>query len=173
MSSSDSVSEWLLGVKRGESTAAQRLWERYFDRLVHLARKKLAGAKPRTADEEDIALSAFDSFCRAARKNRFTSLKDRDGLWRLLIQMTAQKAVDQLRREARRPDGTLQTFRVPHTCRKCQGFARVAACFSNPSFRGEAPNGPGAESARPAGRSQPNVRESGLCAVDYLNWAAM
>jgi len=105
MSSSDSVSEWLLGVKRGESTAAQRLWERYFDRLVHLARKKLAGAKPRTADEEDIALSAFDSFCRAARKNRFTSLKDRDGLWRLLIQMTAQKAVDQLRREGRQKRG--------------------------------------------------------------------
>ena len=105
MSSSDSVSEWLLGVKRGESTAAQRLWERYFDRLVHEARKKLAGAKPRIADEEDIALSAFDSFCRAAKDGRFTSLKDRDGLWRLLIRMTAHKAVDQLRREGRQKRG--------------------------------------------------------------------
>ncbi len=105
MSSSGSVSEWLLGVKQGESTAAQRLWERYFDRLVHEARKKLAGARPRIVDEEDIALSAFDSFCRAAQRGRFTSLKDRDGLWRLLIRMTAQRAVDQLRREGRQKRG--------------------------------------------------------------------
>ena len=105
MSPCGSVSEWLIGVKRGESTAAQRLWERYFDRLVHLARKKLAGTKPGIGDEEDIALCAFATFCQAAKQGRFSFLKDRDGLWRLLIQITARKVVDQLRRDGRQKRG--------------------------------------------------------------------
>ena len=36
--------------------AAQRLWERYFDDLVRLARPKLGAIPRREADEEDIAL---------------------------------------------------------------------------------------------------------------------
>jgi DNA-directed RNA polymerase specialized sigma24 family protein len=97
----DSVSQWILGLQQGDSLAAQRLWERYFHRLVFLAHRKLAGARPPAADEEDIALSAFAEFCRAAQAGRFTFLKDREDLWRLLIRITAEKAVDQLRRDGR------------------------------------------------------------------------
>ena len=35
----------------------------------------------RLADEEDVALSAFDSFCRGAEQGRFPRLDDRDDLW--------------------------------------------------------------------------------------------
>ena len=48
----------------------------------------------RIADEEDVALSAFHSFCRGAREGRFPELTSRDDLWRLLLSMTARKAVD-------------------------------------------------------------------------------
>ena len=46
------------------------------------------------ADEEDVALSAFDSFCRGAQRGRFPQLDDRDNLWRLLVVITSRKAVD-------------------------------------------------------------------------------
>src|SRR5436853_5155366 len=64
--SDDSVSLWISQLTAGDAGAAQHLWERYFQRLVGLARKKLQDAPRRAADEEDVALSAFDSFCRAA-----------------------------------------------------------------------------------------------------------
>ena len=46
-----------------------------------------------------MALSAFDSFCRGAVKGRFPRLGDRGDLWRLLVTITARKAVDHLQRE--------------------------------------------------------------------------
>src|SRR5262245_36236750 len=101
MSSRGSVSGWIDELKAGNHAAAQRLWERYFHRLVGLARKKLADGQRRAADEEDAALSAFDSFCRGAEAGRFPQLDDRDDLWRLLVTLTARKAFDQMRDEHR------------------------------------------------------------------------
>ena len=92
-----SVSQWIVGAKQGDEEAVRALWQRYFHRLVHLARRKLADAPRRVADEEDVALSAFAAFCRAAQQGRFPQLSGRDDLWRLLITMTAQKAIDQKR----------------------------------------------------------------------------
>jgi DNA-directed RNA polymerase specialized sigma24 family protein len=73
--------------------------------LVGLARTKLRGAQRRAADEEDVALSAFDSFCRSAEEGRFPQLADRDSLWRLLVTITARKAAHQVRDEGRRKRG--------------------------------------------------------------------
>ena len=67
MSSRGSVTHWINLLKAGEHAAAQPLWERYFPRLVMLARRKLQDGPRRAADEEDVALSAFNSFCAAAR----------------------------------------------------------------------------------------------------------
>ena len=41
MSSDGSVSRWINGLKAGDIEAAQRLWERYADQLIRLARRKL------------------------------------------------------------------------------------------------------------------------------------
>jgi DNA-directed RNA polymerase specialized sigma24 family protein len=101
MSSDGSVTHWLEGVREGDSLAAQRLWERYFPELVRLAREKLGGTPRRVADEEDVALSAMDSFFQAAQAGRFPNLADRHDLWRLLLRMTARKVVDLERYEAR------------------------------------------------------------------------
>jgi len=96
-----SVSRWILGAKEGDSQAIGRLWQCYFERLVRLARQRLSNAQRRVADEEDVALSAFASFCTAAEAGRFPDLTDRHHLWRLLIKLTAQKAADQVRRQRR------------------------------------------------------------------------
>jgi RNA polymerase sigma factor (sigma-70 family) len=105
MSSEGSVTHWIGQLQAGNSAAAQPLWERYFQQLVHLARKRLQGAPRRAADEEDVALSAFDSFCRAAEDRRFPLLTDRDSLWRLLVVLTARKALHAIRDERRQKRG--------------------------------------------------------------------
>jgi RNA polymerase sigma factor (sigma-70 family) len=105
MSSEGSVTHWISQLQAGNSAAAQPLWERYFQQLVQLARKKLHGSPCRAVDEEDVALSAFDSFCRAAENQRFPLLTDRDNLWRLLVVLTARKALHAVRDERRQKRG--------------------------------------------------------------------
>ncbi len=65
MTKSGSVTCWLGNLKEGDLAAAQPLWERYFSRLVAVARGKLKKVRRASAgeDEEDAALSAFNSFC--------------------------------------------------------------------------------------------------------------
>jgi RNA polymerase sigma factor (sigma-70 family) len=112
MAPEGSVTRWLNPLRAGDPAAAQQLWERYFRRLVGLARTRLHGARRRAADEEDVALSAFDSFCRNAEAGRFPQLADRDSLWRLLVTLTGRKAAHQVRDQGRLKRGG-DTAEVP------------------------------------------------------------
>src|SRR5262249_10020181 len=105
MSSAGSVTAWIGALKAGDHAAAQRLWERYYEQLVRLAREKLGGARQRAADEEDVVQSALDSFYRSAAQGRFPQLRDRDNLWPLLIVITERKAFDLLQHERRKKRG--------------------------------------------------------------------
>jgi DNA-directed RNA polymerase specialized sigma24 family protein len=102
MSSEGSVTNWVRQLQTGDAAGAQKLWERYFRRLVGLARKKLQEGPRRAADEEDVALSAFASFCHHAARGQFPQLADRDDLWRLLVTITSRKALH-LRRDENLP----------------------------------------------------------------------
>jgi DNA-directed RNA polymerase specialized sigma24 family protein len=105
MPSEESVSHWIGRLQAGDPEAAQKLWERYYQRLVGLARKKLQGLPRRAADEEDVALSAFTSFCQGAGHGRFPQLADRDNLWRLLVTITARKAYRLAQHQGRQKRG--------------------------------------------------------------------
>jgi DNA-directed RNA polymerase specialized sigma24 family protein len=105
MSSGGSVTHWIRELQAGNQLAAQRLWEKYFHRLVRLADTRLKHLPRRAADEEDVALSAFDSFCRGAEQGRFPQLSDRDDLWQLLVMLTGRKAADLVQRECRQKRG--------------------------------------------------------------------
>ena len=102
---SESVTVWIDQLKAGDGHAAQRLWEVYFQSMVGLARRKLEGTSRGMADEEDVALSAFKSFCLGAQEGRFTQLLDRDNLWALLMAITAHKSVDLIRGQNRQKRG--------------------------------------------------------------------
>ena len=101
MSPAGDVTRWLAQLKAGDREAAQPLWERYFRSLVGLARDRLRKLPRQAADEEDVALSAFDSFCRRAEQGRFPRLDDRDDLWQLLVLIAARKACDLAERAGR------------------------------------------------------------------------
>ncbi len=98
MSEDGSVTHWIHQLKAGDSDAAHQLLGRYYRRLIALARKKLRGSR-RAADEEDVVQNAFAAFCRRARLGQFARLDDRNDLLRLLLVITARKAIDQRMKE--------------------------------------------------------------------------
>jgi len=100
-----SITRWIGSLKAGDAAAARPLWEAYFRRLIALAREHLRGTPRRAVDEEDIALSAFDSFCAGAVRGRFPDLADRHNLWSLLVAVTRHKCVDLVRHETRAKRG--------------------------------------------------------------------
>jgi DNA-directed RNA polymerase specialized sigma24 family protein len=104
-----SITGWIAGMKAGDLAVAQPLWERYFARMVDLARARLRASGPRgrdaASDEEDAALSAFDSLCAGLARGQFPQLADRDDLWRLLVVITTRKVRAQARRRLRQKRG--------------------------------------------------------------------
>jgi DNA-directed RNA polymerase specialized sigma24 family protein len=137
MASNGSVTRWVGRLKAGDQGAAQHLWERYFRRLVGLARKKLRDTPRRAADEEDVALSAFNSFFRGVRQGCFPQLNDRDNLWRLLVTLTARKAFDQVReaRTKKRGGGAVSgESGLRGTDSSTAGFEQVLSREPTPDF---------------------------------------
>ena len=126
MHSEGSVTGWIDRIKAGDQAAAQKLWERYFSRLVLLCRKRLADHPRRAYDEEDVALSAFDSFCQGARKGNFSQLRDRDNLWPLLVTIATRKAIDYLEAERRQKRGG----------GRVRGESAIAGAGTSPGRRG-------------------------------------
>jgi DNA-directed RNA polymerase specialized sigma24 family protein len=105
MATGGSITLLIARIKEGDGDAAQRLWDAYFQRLVALARARLRGVARQVADEEDVALSAFDSFFRRAAGGQFPRLNDRDDLWQLLFVLTVRKAIDLARLQGRASRG--------------------------------------------------------------------
>ncbi|HEY3968778.1 MAG TPA: ECF-type sigma factor [Planctomycetaceae bacterium] len=102
---SNSISQWFVNLQKGDAEAAQRLWDRYFTELVKFARVRINKSARRTKDEEDVALSVFDSLCRGAQAGRFADLQGRDELWMLLLALTRRKIIDQHRLYERTKSG--------------------------------------------------------------------
>jgi RNA polymerase sigma factor (sigma-70 family) len=96
-----SVSRWIGAMKTGDQAAAGPLWRRYHARLLGLARQMLQSSRRGHADENDVVQNAFNSFFRGVAEGRFTKLDNREDLWRLLVTLTARKAIDQVRRQRR------------------------------------------------------------------------
>lgn len=101
------ISHWIEQAKEGDSVATHQIWQHYYERLVRSVRGHLRGQNRGMSDEEDVVVSVFESFYRAAENGRFPELSGRDDLWRLLLRMSARKVVDKGRhdRRQRRGDG--------------------------------------------------------------------
>lgn len=105
MNDHGSISQWIDLARRGDSLAAQQIWETYFQQLLRLARHRLGEGPHRVADEEDVVVDAFDSFYRGAQAGRFPKLSDRNDLWQVLVMITARKASNQRTYGARQKRG--------------------------------------------------------------------
>ena len=101
-----SVSLWIEDVKQGNQESALKLWERYFERLVKTTEWKMRDISKRVADEEDIAISAFNSMFLGAAQGQYDQLKNREDLWKLLVSITSHKIVDQVRNQTSQKRGS-------------------------------------------------------------------
>lgn len=101
MNERGSITAWIGDLRDGRNHAAQDLWQRYYNRLIALARKRLGDSPRRMADEEDVVIRAFNSFCTGAAEGRFPRLNDREDLWQILVMLTARKATDQVKTDQR------------------------------------------------------------------------
>jgi RNA polymerase sigma factor (sigma-70 family) len=138
MAAEGSVTYWIHQLQAGDQAALERLWEAYFRRLVGLARQRLRGRVSPAADEEDVALSAFDSFYRGIEAGRFPSLLDRDDLWKLLVTITVRKAANlakQQRRQKRGGGRVQHASALPSSGEEDQSaFAQLISHEPDPAF---------------------------------------
>lgn len=98
MDNSPINASWLANLQNGDEAAVRRLWNDYFTRIVRLAARKMQNLRLRAADEEDIALSAMNSFYQMARK-REEPIADPTELWKLLATITNRKVNKERQRQ--------------------------------------------------------------------------
>jgi RNA polymerase sigma-70 factor (ECF subfamily) len=91
--SGDLLARW----RNGDQQAATELFRRYADRLIALARSRLAGKLAARVDPEDVVQSAYRSFFSDAREGRYDLQQD-GGLWQLLVMITLNKLQHQVER---------------------------------------------------------------------------
>jgi DNA-directed RNA polymerase specialized sigma24 family protein len=131
-----SATIWIDPLRAGEEDAADQLRRRYFESLVRLTRSKVRSAAKGIADEEDVALSAFESFYDGMARGRFPDLADRDDLWRFLVSIAARKASDRIRWESRQTRGGGRALResalAPGTDPELDGLAWVVGAEPSP-----------------------------------------
>lgn len=94
--SDGSVAGFLRQLGAGDPGAADALWQRFFPRLVRLARGTLARHAHSTGDAEDAAQSALVSLWQRAGRGDLRTL-DGDGLWALLATITHRKSLRRVR----------------------------------------------------------------------------
>lgn len=104
-----SVTLWMRRLREGDQDAAARLWDRYFRRLAAIARTRLDNAPLGAGDQDDVALSAFHSFCCQVEQGRLPNLQSREDLWKVLVIIAKRKAIDWMRHEKAAKRGGAQT----------------------------------------------------------------
>jgi RNA polymerase sigma-70 factor (ECF subfamily) len=97
------------GWRAGDEDAARKLVDRYLDRLVALARRRLSQRLASRVDPEDVVQSVFRTFFCHAREGKF-QIKDQDDLCKLLMRITVHKVLKQVEHHtAAKRDAHLET----------------------------------------------------------------
>jgi hypothetical protein len=94
-----SITRWVSDLALRDDDAARHVWDRFFHRLVALAKQQLQRRSWGGVDEEDVALSALDSFIARRGDGAYPQLGSRDDVWKLLAVITRRKALNVMRQE--------------------------------------------------------------------------
>lgn len=98
MSDDELTLSLIRAIRGGDQTAMETAWRQLYPKLLAMIRRRFDASKSVDDDEEDIALSALESFFRGLRDGRFPELTSQNEVWRLLSKMTQRKIVDRIRR---------------------------------------------------------------------------
>ncbi len=100
--------------RQGDQNAARAIVDRYVDRLVTLARRRLSQRLASRVDPEDIVQSAFRSFFARAKEGRFV-FAEQDDLCKLLVRITLHKTLRQVAfHKAAKRDPSAETEQGEH-----------------------------------------------------------
>ena len=132
MIQSDLSKVWLDQLRSGDSQAAQKLWDDYFVRLCEIARTRIRDS--RELDEEDVALSALKSFYLRVQDGEYSRITDPTTLWPLLVAITKNKIVDQIRRENRIKRGGTGSSDRPREMAELVPLSQLLAEEPQPEF---------------------------------------
>ncbi len=80
----------LVQLENGHPSAAARVFDRFADRLVALARSRMNAPILQRVDPEDVTQSVFRSFIQRQEAGQYR-LENWGGLWGLLVTMTVRK----------------------------------------------------------------------------------
>ena len=95
--------------RRGDQNAARQIVERYFDRLMVLARRRIGQRLVSRVDPEDIVQSVFRTFFVRLKDGQFV-FQDEDDLCKLLMRITLHKTLRQVAfHKAAKRDPNLET----------------------------------------------------------------
>lgn len=81
--------------KAGSESAARELFDRYCERLMRLARRRIGQRMTSRVDPEDVIQSAFRTFFTRVRKDEFKFEGEND-LFKLLVRLTVHKTLRQV-----------------------------------------------------------------------------
>lgn len=99
MSNTHSISILIQQLHDEESEAVRQIVDNFIHRLVCEARRRLLNLPRRAADEEDVAMEAFEAFFDGVKKGRFAKLENRHDLWSILAMLAERRAIAVMRSE--------------------------------------------------------------------------
>lgn len=140
MSEKGSVTKLLEPLRRGDSSAAEAIWRRYFRRMTAAARAELVNEDTAVADEEDAAISALQTFYMRFQDGRIRQVANRNDLWAMLVVLTRRKVTRQRRHDRRLKRGgglrRIRVGRVSDDSLASLGWSRIEDTRWTPALRG-------------------------------------
>ena len=100
--------------RKGDHDAARQIVDRYFDRLLKLAQRRISQRLASRVDPEDILQSVFRTFFVRLKEGQF-AFQDQDDLCKLLMRITLHKTLRQVAfHKAAKRDPNLETNQGEH-----------------------------------------------------------
>jgi RNA polymerase sigma-70 factor (ECF subfamily) len=121
----NSFDELMDRLRARDGEAARQVFTRFAGRLIGLAHTRLDRTIRAKVGAEDVVQSVFKSFFRCHADGQF-DLHDWDGLWSLLVVITARKCGRQLRRFHRAGRDVRKEMPVPDGSDAAHGFEALA-----------------------------------------------
>lgn len=96
MTAEDSFNRWMAGVRAGKQDAIAKVFNRFVNRLIALARTRLDTRIRQKEDPEDVVQSVFRSFFRR-HANEEIDVRSEDSLWTVLTVIAVRKCANRNR----------------------------------------------------------------------------
>lgn len=115
MESNSTVTDWITQLRNGHSSACDKLWPFYLQKLTSLICNKLESSRTGVSDEEDVLIDTCEVCFRKIKEGVYPNIASRHDLWRMLTKIATRKSIDQIRRSKKGIERLRQDSSFVHT----------------------------------------------------------